>query len=64
MVRFDMAAPVELRYQKLGPRVAEALKNRHFDAWYFDNPAEAMEKIVALIPKDHTGFMGRFADRR
>jgi hypothetical protein len=48
-----MATPIETRYAKLGPRVVKALKERFFDAWYFDDPGEAMEKIVSLIPKDH-----------
>jgi len=43
----------EQRYSKLGPKVVKALKARFFDAYYFDDPAEAAEKIVSLIPKDH-----------
>ncbi|MDR3311634.1 MAG: lactate utilization protein [Spirochaetaceae bacterium] len=42
--------PVELRNSKLGPRVVEALKKHYFDAWYFDTSAEAVEKIISLIP--------------
>nr|AGS52541.1 conserved hypothetical protein [uncultured bacterium contig00023] len=42
-----------LRYSKLGPQVAEALKSRNFDAVYFDESTAAVEKIVSLIPKDH-----------
>ena len=48
-----MATPVELRNSKLGPIVVKALKNRFFDAWYFDEPAEAVDTIVSLIPKEH-----------
>ena len=48
-----MATPVEIRYSKLGPRVAGALKKRFFDAWYFDDPAEAVDAIVSFIPKEH-----------
>jgi L-lactate utilization protein LutB len=44
---------IEQRYSKLGPKVVEALKSRSFDAYYFDDPAEAAEKIISLIPKDH-----------
>ena len=36
----------------------QALKNRFFDAWYFDDPVEALEKIVSLIPKDHVVSWG------
>ena len=48
-----MNAPKALRYQKLGAKVVQALKNRFFEAWYFDEPAEALDKIIALIPQDH-----------
>ena len=53
-----MNTPVELRNQKLGARVVKELKNRSFDAWYFDDPAAAQEKIVSLIPADHTVSWG------
>jgi hypothetical protein len=43
----------EQRYSKLGPRVAQALNERSFEACYFDDPCEAIEKVVSLIPKDH-----------
>jgi L-lactate utilization protein LutB len=53
-----MSAPITLRNQKLGPKVVQALKNRYFDAWYFDNPADALDKIVSLIPMDHVVSWG------
>jgi L-lactate utilization protein LutB len=53
-----MSAPITLRNQKLGAKVVQALKNRHFDAWYIDDPAEALDKIVSLIPADHTVSWG------
>jgi L-lactate utilization protein LutB len=43
----------KLRNSKLGPRVVEALKKRYFDAWYFDDPLEAADMVVSLIPKEH-----------
>jgi hypothetical protein len=43
----------EQRYSKLGPKVVSALKSRSFDAWYFDETADAVKKIISLIPKDH-----------
>jgi len=46
-----MKTPIEVRYDKLGPRVANALNKRFFEAWYFPDPAEAVEKIFSLIPK-------------
>jgi L-lactate utilization protein LutB len=48
-----MKTLAEQRYSKLGPKVVKALKTRSFDAFYFDDPAEALEKIVSLIPKEH-----------
>jgi L-lactate utilization protein LutB len=48
-----MKTLAEQRYSKLGPRVAEALKKRSFDAVYVDSREEAIEKIIALIPKNH-----------
>jgi len=43
----------EQRYSKLGPRVVKSLHSRSFDAFYFDEKAEAVEKIISMIPKDH-----------
>ena len=48
-----MKTPKETRNSKLGPHVVQALKSRFFDAWYYDDPAEAVNFIVSLIPKDH-----------
>jgi L-lactate utilization protein LutB len=48
-----MGTAHELRNSKLGPRVADALKKRYFDAWYFDDPLEAADMVVSLIPKEH-----------
>jgi L-lactate utilization protein LutB len=41
------------RYSKLAPKVVKALNTRGFEAYYFDGEAEAAEKIISLIPKDH-----------
>jgi len=46
-----MEAPMQLRYDKLGPKVVKALQSRFFEAWYFSQPAEAVEKVFSLIPK-------------
>ena len=48
-----MKTLAEQRYSILGHRIVKALKERSFDAYYFDEPDEAVEKIVSLIPKDH-----------
>jgi L-lactate utilization protein LutB len=53
-----METAYELRNSKLGPRVADALKKRFFDAWYFDDPAEAADMVVSLIPKEHVVSWG------
>lgn len=42
----------KLRYSRLGPRVAEALEKRNFEAYYFDNTEEARAKILELIAPD------------
>jgi len=49
-----MKTPMELRYDKLGPRVVNALESRFFEAWYFSETSEAVEKVFSLIPKTHT----------
>ncbi len=43
----------EQRYSKLGPRIVKSLHSRSFDAFYFDEKAEAVEKIISMIPKNH-----------
>ncbi|MDR0599705.1 MAG: lactate utilization protein [Treponema sp.] len=43
----------EIRYAKLGPALVKALEARHFEAWYFGDIPEAVEKVFALIPRDH-----------
>ena len=48
-----MSTPEKIRNSKLGPRTAEALKNRFFDAFYFDDSTDAIEAIIKLIPKHH-----------
>jgi L-lactate utilization protein LutB len=53
-----MNTPIETRYAKLGPRVAEALNERYFKAWYFDEPEGAVDTVLSLIPKEHTVSWG------
>jgi hypothetical protein len=50
--------PTELRYAKLGPKVVKGLQDRSFDAWYFDEIPDAVEKVFSLIPKEHTVSWG------
>ncbi|MGN0712402.1 MAG: lactate utilization protein [Anaerovoracaceae bacterium] len=42
----------KIRYGRLGPKVAEALIKRNFDAWYCEDADAALEKILTLIPSD------------
>jgi L-lactate utilization protein LutB len=49
---------IEQRYSKLGPVIVKALKSRSFEAWYFDEPSEASDKIISLIPKEHVVSWG------
>ena len=53
-----MKTPMELRYDKLGPKVVKALQSRFFEAWYFSESAEAVEKVFSLIPKTDTVSWG------
>ena len=53
-----MKTPMETRYDKLGPRVAKALRERFFEAWYFSESADAVEKVFSLIPKTDTVSWG------
>ena len=47
-----------LRNDKLGSHLAEILKKRHFDAWYFSNREDAIKHLESLIPKDHVVSWG------
>jgi L-lactate utilization protein LutB len=53
-----METEYKQRSSKLGPRVVDALKKRYFDAWYFDDPREAADTVVSLIPKEHVVSWG------
>ena len=49
---------MELRYDKLGPKVVKALESRFFEAWYFSETGEAVDKVFSLIPKTDTVSWG------
>ena len=53
-----MDANTKKRYDKAGPQVVKALEKRHFEAYYVSAAAEAVEKVVELIPKEHTVSWG------
>ena len=42
------------RNSLLGKKVVEALKKRHFDAYYVDNKEAALKKALELIPLEHS----------
>ena len=46
----ERTTPREKCYDKLGPRVVENLKRRHFDAHYCQTAGEAAELVLSLIP--------------
>jgi L-lactate utilization protein LutB len=54
----NMKSIPETRYSKLAPKLVKALNARGFDAHFFENEAEAADKIVSLIPKNHTVSWG------
>lgn len=45
---------VKLRNEKFGQKVVDALKKRHFDAFYCDTKEDALKKAVELISKDNS----------
>lgn len=47
----NLSKPKQDAYDKLGARVVEALKSRHFESWYFSTVEEAKKKVLSLIEK-------------
>ena len=47
----ERTKPLEKRFDKLGPRVAEALKRRHFEAYHCPTRQEAAKQALELIPE-------------
>ncbi len=47
----EQQTPMKTRWDKLGPRVVEALKKRNFAAWYCSSAQEAVEQVFQLIPQ-------------
>lgn len=50
--------PIEKRFDKLGPKVAEALNRRHFAACYCPTAEETVQKVLSLIPDGDTVAWG------
>lgn len=53
-----MLKPRKMQYDKAGPKVAEALNKRYFEAYYCSGRDEALEKILELIPQGHVVSWG------
>lgn len=49
-----MLEPIKIKYEKSGPKVVEALKKRHFEAYYVSTKEEAVKKALEIIPADHS----------
>ena len=45
-----MLEPLKKRNDLVGPKVVEALKKRHFEAYYVSNSDEVAAKVLELIP--------------
>ena len=53
-----MNSATKKRYDLLGPRVAEACRRRHFEAYYCSEKEEVLPLLLSLIPKEHTVSWG------
>ena len=53
-----MLTPRKMQYDKAGPKVAEALNKRHFEAYYCPDRAAAIEKVLELISPEDTVSWG------
>ena len=53
-----MLEPVKKLFDIKGPKVADALNKRHFEAYYLSDKEDAVRKILELIPKNHTVAWG------
>lgn len=47
----DTKQPKQSWYRLAGAKVVEALKRRHFEAYYCTTGAEAVQKVISLIPQ-------------
>lgn len=54
-----MLDPIKTKYEKSGPKVVEALKKRHFEAYYVSSSKDALAKALEIIPAtDSIGWGG------
>ena len=58
----NMIEAIKQKYEKSGPKVVEALKKRHFEAFYVSSKEEAVKKAMEIIPQDASiGWGGSFS---
>ena len=53
-----MLKPRKMQYDKAGPKVAEALNKRYFEAYYCPDRDTAVQKVLELISADDTVSWG------
>ena len=53
-----MLDPIKKLFDIKGPKVAEALNKRHFEAYYVSDKEAAVQKVLELIPKNHSVAWG------
>ena len=53
-----MLEPVKKLFDIKGPKVADALNKRHFEAYYVFNKEDAVKKILEIIPSNHSVAWG------
>ena len=53
-----MLEPVKKLFDIKGPKVADALNKRHFEAYYLSDKEDAVAKVLELIPKNHSVAWG------
>ncbi len=53
-----MADPIKTLFELKGPKVVDALKRRGFEAYYVSDKAGALQKILEIIPSNHSVSWG------
>ena len=53
-----MLTQKKMQYDKAGPKVAEALNRRFFEAYYCSDRESGLQKVLELIPQNHVVSWG------
>ena len=53
-----MIEPIKQKYEKSGPKVVEALKKRHFDAYYVSTKEKAIKEVKEYVENGVEGTYG------